>query len=51
LAIDCKKQQLNTSTIDEESFEKFFALLLEPFEIKLKQKQLQIKVLEYHGKK
>ena len=47
LAIDCNKLKLAIETIREESFKEFFTRFLEPFEIKLAEKDLIVDVEEY----
>ncbi len=47
VAIDCKKLQLRTSTIEESSFQKFLDRFLQPFKLKLIEKEISVVIQEY----
>ena len=50
VAIDCKKLVLKIDTINQSSFVEFFKEFLEPFQIKLAEKELRVEIKEvYRG--
>jgi len=48
LAIDCKKLALDAQAISTASFKEFFDHFLEPFNIKIVEKDLRIDVKEFY---
>jgi len=49
VAIDCKKLVLDAQQVPNTSFKEFFDLFLEPFQIKIVEKDLSIDVQEFYG--
>lgn len=49
MAIDCKKLVLDAQKVPFVSFKEFFDLFLEPFRIKIVEKDLSINVEEFYG--
>ena len=49
VAIDCGKLTLEAHSISEATFREFFDQFLEPFHIKILEKDLSVNIEEFHG--